>query len=222
MEDNAVAAADNLDLSPHDLLTTTRSVRKRLDFARPVSRSAVEECLREAFQAPTGSNAQKWGWVVVDDPDTRLRMAELYRGGNDDALAEYAGGEFPDAYNPIVDSVNYLVENMHRVPILLVPTIDKAYGVAGTFHQASTWGSILPAVWSFMLALRSRGMGSAWTTLHLYREQEMADLLGIPAGNMQAGLFPIAYTKGTKFSPADRSGSDERIFWNKWTEHQAI
>ena len=114
-------------------------------------------------------------------------------------------------------SVAYLLEHMQDVPVLLVPTIGARYGDASTFALASKWGSILPAVWSFQLALRSRGLGSAWTTLHLYREREAAELLGIPhPAQTQAGIFPVAYTKGTDFRPADRSRSEQRFGWNRW------
>jgi nitroreductase len=113
-------------------------------------------------------------------------------------------------------SVAYLAEHLQDVPVLLVPTVGRLYGDETSFASASRWGSILPAVWSFMLALRSRGLGSAWTTMHLYREKEMADLLGIPGDQCQAGLFPVAYTLGTDFKAADRSSSRGRVFWNRW------
>ncbi len=209
---------DRLDLTPDELLTTTRAVRKRLDLARPVPRPVVEECLRLAFQAPNGSNEQDWRWVLVDDPDLRVAVADVYRRGLADHLARDRSGEpeGPGASPRTADSVAYLVEHLHEVPVLVVPTIGGRYGTDSTFQQASRWGSILPAVWSFHLALRSRAMGSVWTTLHLYREQEMADLLGIPPGHTQAGLFPVAYTIGTDFGPADRSLSDQRIGWNQF------
>lgn len=211
----------HLDLTPDELLSTTRSVRKRLDLGRAVERSVVEECLRLAFQAPTGTNHQDWGWVVVEDAATRREMAALYGQGLADHAArpvapEVVADQREAGAQRIGSSVAYLVEHLHEVPMLLVPTIGPLYGEATAFAVASRWGSILPAVWSFMLALRSRGLGSAWTTLHLYREQEMAELLGIPDGQRQAGLFPIAYTVGTEFRPADRRTSDERIFWDRW------
>jgi nitroreductase len=215
-------AADLLRAGPQSvdaLLTTTRTVRKRLDLDRPVDRSIVEECLRLAFQAPTGGNSQGWGWVLVDDPETKQRMGDIYRAGYSDHLKRVAADEsLPQQADPrMAESVRYLAHNIQRVPVLLIPTIDRRYGEATTFQQASRWGSVLPAVWSFMLALRSRGMGSAWTTIHLYREEEMADLLGIPfPGHTQAGLFPVAYTIGSKFSPAQRESSEGRIFWNRW------
>lgn len=208
-----------LPLSIDELLSTTRAVRHRLDLERAVPRALVETCLRLAFQAPNGSNTQEWRWVVVDDAGLRREMAELYRAGLRDHLARDRSGEpkepAPDA--KLSASVAHLVENFERVPVLVVPTIARGYGTTSTFQQASRWGSILPAVWSFMLALRSRGLGSAWTTLHLYREREMAALLGIPADeHTQAGMFPVAYTRGTQFHPADRSRSESRIGWNRF------
>jgi nitroreductase len=162
--------------------------------------------------------------VFVDDPRTRAAMADLYRQGLQDHLARDRTGEVePDRSAPtqkrISTSVAYLLERMQDVPVLLVPAVARRYGERTTFQQASKWGSILPAVWSFMLALRSRGLGSAWTTLSLYRENEMAELLGLPAGEWtQAGLFPIAYTLGTDFKPGDREASETLIRWNRWSQ----
>ena len=211
-----------LELTFDEIMTTTRSVRKRLDLQRPVSRNVIEECLHLAFQAPNGSNQQRWGWVFVDDPARKRAMADIYRAGLQDHQARDRTGEVEadrtsETSKRISESVAYLLKHMQDVPALLVPTIDMRYGASSTFQQASRWGSILPAVWGFMLALRSRGLGSAWTTLHLYREREMAELLGIPHGDhTQAGLFPIAYTVGTEFKPGDRALSAGRIYWNKW------
>jgi nitroreductase len=210
-------------LTPDQVLSTTRQVRKRLDLDRPVERQVVEECLRLAFQAPNGANSQDWGWVLVDDAVARAAMAEIYRAGLQDHQARDATGEIADPASPEArarsrSATAQLAANMHRVPVLLVSVIGRRYGHDTTFQEASKWGSILPATWSLMLALRSRGLGSAWTTLHLYREREMAELLGIPYPEYtQAGLFPIAYTIGTDFKPADRALSDRRIFWNGWS-----
>lgn len=208
-----------LPLTVDEVLATTRAVRRRLDFDRPVERDVVEDCLRLAFQAPNGSNGQDWRWVLVDDPDLRSRMAELYRMGLRDHAARDRSDEAPAAPSDprMSASVMYLAEHLEHVPVLVVPTIGRRYGSTSTFQQASRWGSILPAVWSFMLALRSRGLGSAWTTIHLYREQQMAELLGIPNDeHTQAGLFPVAYTKGTDFSTANRDVSASRVGWNRF------
>jgi nitroreductase len=213
-----------------ELLTTTRSVRKRLDFTRPVDRTVVEGCLRRAFQAPNGSNQQTWNWVLVDDVNIRRQMADIYRGGLSDHLAQpkrpsAQGGQgvpAPDdeaaaAVGRMTASVMYLVEHVQDAPVLLVPTTAGRLDGSSIFQQASVWGSILPAIWNLMLSLRLQGLGSAWTTLSLYREREMAELLGIPyESNTQAGLFPIAYTIGTEFQLADRSRSDASIRWNGW------
>jgi nitroreductase len=218
-----------LDLTPQQLLTTTRAVRKRLDLERPVEREVLEECLRLAFQAPNGSNQQTWGWVLVDDPAIRAEMARIYH----DSLHDYvnrprsprpertssrpAPSEADEAkQRRMTESVMFLLEHLHEVPVLLVPTFHGRCETGTVFDQASRWASIAPAVWSFMLALRLHGMGSAWTTLHLLREREMGDLLGIPDTETQAGLFPVAYTLGTEFRVADRSPSEARIHWNRW------
>jgi nitroreductase len=216
----------DLPLSPWEVLTTTRTVRKRLDLERPVERDTIQQCLRAAFQAPNGSNRQLWNWVVVDDAETRSAMAGIYRRSLLDyvelmsqARARRAAPvlEQTAQRQRMSDSVLYLNEHLHQVPVLVVPTVAGKFDGTSVFDQASRWGSVLPGVWSFMLALRTKGMGSAWTTLHLLREQEMAELLGIPfAGVTQAGLFPVAYTLGTDFHRADRAHSEGRIGWNRW------
>jgi nitroreductase len=220
MDDPAIGGAAPLRLTVDEVLTTTRAVRRRLDLGRPVERSVVEECLRLAFQAPNGSNGQDWGWVLVDDPDLRRQLADLYRQGMRDHISRDRSAEPPDTAPSdarMSASVMHLAEHLEQVPVLVVPTVARRYGGTTTFQQASRWGSILPAVWSLHLALRSRGLGSAWTTLHLYREREAAELLGIPHDeHIQAGLFPVAYTVGTDFHPGDRSRSERRIGWNRW------
>jgi nitroreductase len=207
-------------LSFDEVLTTTRAVRRRLDLDRPVERTVVEDCLQLAFQAPNGANDQSWGWVLVDDAGIRGTLAGLYRQGMADHIARDRTGETIDTESHderMSVSVQYLADNMELVPVLVVPTVARRYGGTTTFAQASRWGSVLPAVWSLHLALRSRGLGSAWTTLHLYREEEAADVLGIPYGeHIQVGLFPVAYTLGTTFRPADRSRSPGRVGWNHW------
>ncbi|WP_436777639.1 nitroreductase family protein [Yinghuangia sp. YIM S09857] len=213
-------------LTAEEVLTTTRTVRRRLDLGRPVEREVVEDCLRIAFQAPNGSNVQSYRWIVVDDPATRRAMAEVYRAALGDQLAaseraRAAGARsvYPTgaAQDRISRSVTHLVDHMHEVPVLVVPTFTGRFDAAGMFDQASAWGSVLPAVWNFMLALRTRGLGSAWTTLHLHREREMAEVLGIPHEHTtQAGLFPVAYTLGTDFRPGPRADLERLVHWNRW------
>jgi nitroreductase len=212
-----------LNLSVDEVLTTTRSVRKRLDFEKPVPREVLMECLELALQAPTGSNAQGWQWVFVDDPEKKKALGEIYR--QNFAMyrtlpePEYAEGDTRGERRAlVVSSAEYLAEHMHEAPWLLVPClegrVDEAPQMASSF-----WGSLLPAVWSYMLALRSRGLGSAYTTLHLIGdgEKQAADLLGIPFDKYsQGGLFPIAYTKGTDFRPAKRLPAEQVSHWNSW------
>lgn len=206
--------ASGLELDTVDkLLTTTRAVRKRLDLTRPVELDVVLECLDLALQAPTGSNQQTWRWIVVTDPDVRTQLADLYRNLPADRPAMRLGSVPPpeEQQARVTDSAGYLMQHMHEVPVLVVPCVEDVGG-------AASWPpSIYPAVWSFMLALRSRGLGSAWTTIHLYKEREMAELLGIPYDSVtQAGLFPIAYTLGTDFKPGNRSLSGGHVHWNHW------
>mgnify|MGYP001812649062 CR=1 FL=1 len=216
----------NLGLTADEVLTTTRSVRKRLDLDRPVERSVVEECLDIALQAPTGSNTQGWQWVFVTDPDKKKVIADYY-GANFDLYTnrpgqpEYGADDPRTSQKPaIMDSAGYLREVFHQVPVMMIPCISgeaRLDSGVPTFGQASSWGSLLPAVWSFMLALRERGLGSAWTTLHLPNEREVAELLGIPYDTVtQAGLFPIAYTLGTDFKQAKRLPAAQLSHWDKW------
>jgi nitroreductase len=225
---NDPPSSELLDLTVDEVLTTTRNVRKRLDFARPVARSLIEECLGLALQAPNGSNNQGWEWIAVEDPAIRHQLAELQR----QSLTAFldAAGPNPsvgtridvgrnERMAQISESVLYLLDHMQDVPVLVVPTVLTPGRLEGanSFYQASTWGSILQAVWSFMLALRSRGLGSAWTTLQLWKERETAELLGIPYDEYTiVGVFPVAYTIGTDFIPAQRRPVSEVLHWNTW------
>ena len=207
-----------LNLSVDEVLTTTRSVRKRLDFEKPVPREVLLECLELALQAPTGSNSQGWQWVFVDDPEQKKALADIYRTNATPYLdlpkPEY--GDVRDEQRPrVYDSAKYLNEHLHEAPVMLIPCLEGRPEGTG----AGFWGSLLPAVWSFMLALRSRGLGSAWTTLHLLGdgEKRAAELLSIPFDKYsQGGLFPIAYTKGTDFRPAKRLPAEQVTHWNSW------
>ncbi len=203
----------DLDTVDH-LLSTTRAVRKRLDLTRPVPPEVIVECLRLAIQAPTGSNAQRWRWLVVTDPATRAAIAELYRNPLRAPQPPSASRE-PDVeptaeQRRVADSARYLSEHLEEVPVLVVPCTEDAGGAAG-------WApSIYPAVWSFQLALRSRGLGSCMTTVHLFRKEEAAELLGVPDGFVQACLVPVAYYTGDDFRPAVRRPVEEITYWNRW------
>jgi len=218
-----------MDLATADhLLTTTRSVRKRLDFAKPVDLAVVGRCLEIAFQAPTGSNAQGWSFVVVTDAAKRRGLADLYRkafelyANNPDMRPAFGDDDLRMQQLPrVVDSAMYLAEPMHEAPVLVIPCIEGRIENAGTLAQASVYGSILPAAWSFMLALRTRGLATAWTTLHIMFEQDAAKILGIPEHVTQTALFPVAHHTGTDFKPAKRIPSAQLVHWNSWGTHRA-
>lgn len=216
-----------LDLSTDELLTTTRAVRKRLDLTRPVEAEVIRECLSLAVQAPTPGSMQNWHFLVVTDPAQRAALAEIYHkstlspGGQEDILkhmiaAAASEKEVADLTRMFVPT-RYLTEHLHEVPVHVIPCIEgRAENLSGA-SQAGHWGGILPATWSFMLAARSRGLGTVLTTIHLDFEQEAADVLGIPyAQVMQVALIPVAYTLGTAFKPAARKPLEDVLHWNQW------
>jgi nitroreductase len=212
-----------LSLSVDEVLTTTRSVRKRLDFDKPVPREVLLECLDLAIQAPTGSNQQGWQWVFVEDSDKKKALADIYRtnfaGYAQQSEPQYADSDSrAEQRGRVVSSAMYLADHMQDAPVLMVPCLVGTVDFA-TLGGASFWGSLLPAAWSFMLALRSRGLGSAWTTLHLINggEKRAAELLGIPYDEYrQGGMFPVAYTKGTDFRPAKRLPVEQVVHFDTW------
>ena len=210
------------DLSVTDaLLSTTRAVRKRLDLERAVPVEVIAECLELTLQAPSGANRQGWAWVVVQDADKRRALAEMYRRTAIPYLeagkkeAEASGGAQDMR---VFDSARYLSDHLQDVPVHVIPCIrvDHLPADPPRFMWAGTMGSIFPAVWSFQLALRARGLGTVLTTLHLPHEDEAAALLGIPEDYMQVGLLPVAYTKGTDFKPAKRPPLDTIVHWDSW------
>jgi nitroreductase len=215
-----------LDLTPDQLLSTTRAVRKRLDLTRPVEPEVLRECIELAVQAPSGSNTQKWHFVIVTDPDKKLALAELYRQGMaaayGSANAASASTSEPETEKErtarrVSESAQYLTEHMHEVPVMVIPCIHGRVDNQPSARQAGFWGSILPAVWSFMLAARERGLGTVWTTLHLGYEQQAAEILGIPYDKFtQTSLIPVAYTLGTDFKPGPRRPLDDILHWNEW------
>jgi nitroreductase len=213
-----------------EVLTTTRAVRRRLDLTREVAPELLRECLALALQAPSGGNDQGWHFVVVTDPERRAAVADAFRRG---AIA-YAqrpkprrdpapgsGRLFTDqekaARKRVMASAGYLFEHLHEVPVLVIPCIDGRFDDAPLVDQATAFGSILPAVWSFMLAARARGLGTSWTTAHLTVEEEVAGLLGIPFHSVsQVALIPVAHTFGDEFRPAPRRPLDDVVHWDRW------
>jgi nitroreductase len=216
-----------LDLATVDhLLCSTRSVRKRLDFTRPVAPALVERCIEIALQAPTGSNAQGWSFLVVTDPALRRGLGDLYRKAftlyleTPGLRPTYESSDLRAEQLPrVIDSATYLAQHLHEAPVHVIPCIEGRVEQAGVLAQASTYGSILPAAWSFMLAARARGLGSAWTTLHLLYERDAARLLGIPENVTQAALLPVAHFTGADFKPARRLPPGSLIHWDGWGRH---
>lgn len=220
-----------LDLDPDALLSTTRAVRRRLDFDRPVPTQLVRECVDLAVQAPSGSNARGWHFMVVGDADKRRKIGDLYRQAFEayrsmpvsaHALAERSEGGDRRTMDAVVSSAEALAADLHRAPYLVIPCVTGRApaipGALGDLARASIYGSILPAFWSFMLAARARGLGTSWTTLHLMYERDVAELLGIPYEEvMQTALSPLAFTVGTDFKPARGRSSEGVLHIDEWS-----
>ncbi|MGW5518763.1 nitroreductase family protein [Nocardia africana] len=213
----------SLNLSADQVLSTTRAVRKRLDLTKPVPRHLIEECVDLATQATTGRNRQRWHFLVVTDRDQRAAVADIYRRAvhlaqgtplsSRDLHRMNAHGSWPR----ISAGVEYLYNHIHRVPAIVIPAVEGRTDRASVTEQAGTWGSILPAAWSFMLAARERGLGTVWTTAQAPLERELARTLGVPYDQiMLAALIPLAFTLGTDFRPAGRISRDEVLHWNTW------
>jgi len=211
------------ELTPDKVLSTTRAVRKRLDFDRPVSREVLLECLELAVQAPTGSNRQGWQFLFLTDPEPKRIVADYYaksydRYRNLPGPTFAAGDVRGDRREKVVSSSDYLRQRMHEVPAMLLPLHEgRLPEGAPTQVSAGFYGSILPAVWSFMLAARARGLGTTWTTLHLKYEQEVAEALGIPYERFtQVALIPIGHFTGDDFKPAARIPMETITHFERW------
>ena len=210
-----------LDLDPDQLLSTTRTVRKRLDFSRDVPDDLIRDCVRLALQAPSGGNNVTMRYVVVRDSEQRRALGDLYR----ECFAVYrssrsyvgnaarAAGPEQETQARVASSADYLAEHMGEAPVLVIGCNtgeDRAAAERGM-------GNIMPGMWSFMLAARARGLGTAWTTVHRIKEREAAELLGIPYETVaQAVLTPVAFSQGTEFRPAARPDPDDVIRWDRW------
>lgn len=222
-----LSTAENLTIVDH-LLMTTRSVRKRLDLTRPVEPEVIEQCIEIATQAPTGSNRQGWHFLVVTDPAKRQGLADLYqkafnvylRGREQARTTPRTNEPSATTQRRVTSSAIYLAQHLHEVPVHIIPCYEGRVETEPAFAQASLYGSILPAAWSLMLALRARGIGSAWTTLHLPYEKEAAQLLGIPDHVTQSALLPVAYFTGEDFLPAERIPARNVTHWDGWGEQR--
>ena len=215
-----------LNLSVDEVLATTRAVRKRLDFDKPVEPEVIKECLEAALQSPTGSNSQSWQWLVVTDSDQRSALAKLYQQGWE--LYTQMEGNVQTAYkgvdedrisqqSRVLDSATYLAQNFEKVPVMMIPILPGRFEGLPSMASAAMLGSILPGAWSFMLAARERGLGTAWTTIHLMFEEQAAEVLGIDYQSYtQCALITCGYSKGTNFKPAKRPPLETVLHWDRW------
>ena len=207
-----------------EVVRTTRSVRRRLDFDRPVEPEVIERCIDAAVQAPTGMNREAWRFLVLTDAEPKARVADLYRSGFD-ALARRFERDRPAAFDgvqPLEERPTYvgLAENMQRLPALILVCSEGRPDPNQHAMQLAFYASVLPAAWSLMLSLRAEGLGTTWTTLLVSEEERVAESLGIPQGVTQTVLLPVAYTLGAKLRPAKRRPAGEVTYWNRWGDHR--
>jgi nitroreductase len=208
----------DLDQTDH-LLKTTKQVRKRLDLTRAVPYEELLECIDIASHAPMGGNLERNRWMIIDDPDTKAAIAEYFAAVGRPYLAMNAEARADDRSTKVIDSATFLVDHLHEVPALvLAMRLDRVPDGSSTGAYAGYYGSVLPGVWSFQLAARSRGIGSAWTTFHLEHEAEVAELLGIPPSVTQVCLLAVGYYTGDSFSPAPRRPAAEVTYLNRWKQ----
>ena len=215
-----------LDMTPDQLLHTTRAVRKRLDFTKPVSDDVIRECVAAAMQAPSGSNNMTMRFVIVKDEAKRAAIGDIYRQCFDiykTLPGVYARSIAKDTdveqaqQDRVVDSALYLADHMGEAPALVIACTAGRLDSVPSMMAVSSMGNVLPGMWNFMLAARARGLGTAWTTVGLMMEQAIADVVGIPFAEVQqACLTPLAYTIGTDFKPARRPEPDTIIHWDTW------
>jgi nitroreductase len=210
------------DLAQTDrLLLTTKQVRKRLNFERPVPRDVLIECIDIASRAPMGSNLERNKWLIVEDRELKTKIGDLYRRNAADYLDQSEAFKSDDRGSRVVSSAKYLAERMHEVPAMVIPLRLDRVENASSGEQSGWYGSVLPGVWSFQMALRSRGIGSCWTTLHLGYEAEVAELLGIPDTVTQVAMLPVGYYTGDSFSVTPRRPAAEITFIDRWAETAA-
>ncbi|MCV7260784.1 nitroreductase family protein [Mycobacterium shimoidei] len=215
-----------VDLSIDELLTTTRSVRRRLDLTKPVPMSLIRECLEIAVQAPTSSNLQNWGFIVVTDAAQRRAIADVYRRTWEWILASpfAVADRFKDdparnlEQRKVSDSATYLAEHIGQVPVLMIPCVELIDGdITLTGENANKyWASIMPATWNYMLAARSRGLGTTWTGVTILADAEMRAILGLPDNVYHATTVPTAYYTGTTFRRAKRLPLDDVLHLDRW------
>lgn len=204
----------NIDVKSVDAaLTTTRSVRLRLDLERPVDNEIILDCIDIAEQAPSGGNQGSRRWIVVRDPAMKDKLAALYMEAAGKWMIESrdktAGTGHPN--EKVMASAAYLAEHLAEVPAIVIPTIIGVHDGSG---RPGLFDSVIQSAWSFCVALRARGLGTAWTTAILSRTDEVREILGIPDGMTEIAMLPVAWTRGTEFKPAPRFPAREITYFD--------
>tara|TARA_B110000196_G_C20898373_1_gene544722 strand:+ start:39 stop:677 length:639 start_codon:yes stop_codon:yes gene_type:complete len=188
-------------------LSTVRSVRRRINFDKQIDDSVILECINIAVQAPTGRGDEGWRFLVVKNRGLKERVAFIY----EEVLLSFIA----EVGTPMKKSHQALIDRLSDFPSLIFVCKE---GVPETSFasQAAYFGSVLPAAWSLMVALRSRGIGSTWTTLLSSRHEEVAEVLGMPSSARQVVMLPVGYTLGAVLKKADRKDAATVSFLDSW------
>jgi nitroreductase len=203
------------------LLTTTRSVRRRLDLTRPVDINLVLRCLNIAMQAPSGGNHQIWRWVVVSDPAQRSRLGEVYKKANEAYASSLEDGLTRDNSRAMREatSTRFMTDHLGEVPVIVAACFERPPWMhLDAYGNASVYGSIFPAVWSFQLACRHAGLASCTMTSQIQRAAEVAHILGLPESFEQACVIAVAHPDRTDFAPAMRGELQSVVRIDRWLD----
>lgn len=213
-------------IGAHELITTTRAVRLRLDLERAVAPELIEACVADALQAPQGSNLMRTEFVVVLDPERIARLGRIYREEFDSFYRSSEVGLFKRVDDDprhaaqsrrTRDSAERLAEVMDRVPAIVIPCLTPRLTDGDLLAAKHRLATVYPTVWNFMLAARLRGLGTCWTGMTLGREADVAEVVGIdPEAVEQVCMVPVAHHTGETFRPAWRPPAEEFIHWDTW------
>jgi nitroreductase len=191
-----------------EVLSTARSVRRKLDYERPVPRQLLLDSIAVAVQAPTGIAGENWRFLIVDAPEQKAQIAKIYSEVLVNLMAERG--------LPVKPTHKALIERLHEIPAMIFVCVDGLPVTDAISSQVGYYGSILPAAWSLMLALRARGLGTTWTTLLSARQEAVKAVLNMPAHAMQTVMLPVAYTKDAVLRRAERLPPEVVTYANRW------
>jgi nitroreductase len=202
-----------------DLLEALHSTpSRRFLSTEPIPDDVIWALLDAAIRGPSGGNQQSWGWVVVTDPATKATIAGWYREGwqktyghrRDEILAADPSTAAMSRRSFL--AAEHLAEHLEDAPVWIFPVLRHAAG--GTSPRLGS--SIYGAVQQLILAARAYGIGTTLTTLYSGHENDVRELLGLPADAMTMALLPLGYPAQGRWAEPKRHPVDSVVHWNRW------